>query len=463
MPVRIRITLLFCTIVVILLMLVSGTIYYISYTNRVSQVNTRLSNRAITTARLLSQSETFNRRLIEKIDELTAMAFRNKTVQAYDTSGQRIYAFSDREADFIPVDKDMLIRAMENGKYYFSHGKQDAIAYYHQAGNKGIIMIAAAYDELGKRNLRQLSFILLISTFGGVIVTMISGYIFSTRLLSPIRKIADELNDISAQDLTRRIETRKVNDEWNYLANTLNELLDRLQDSFETQRRFISNASHELSTPLTSMSSQLQVYLQKNRNPEEYRKVMESVYQDVKHMSSLTKTLLEFAKASGNSGGLELSLLRIDEVLLRLPSEITKINSSYSVSLQFDDLPEEENNLLVFGNEELLFTAVKNLVVNACKYSSPSQAIVRLKIENNEVRVIVEDKGPGIPEKDHQNIFEPFFRREDSREMEGFGLGLSLARRIIRLHKGDINVNSVKGQGSTFTIILPCASGLRRF
>lgn len=463
MPVRIRITLLFCTIVVILLLLVSGTIYYISYNNRKAEVNTRLTNRAITSARLLSQSETFNRQLIEKIDELTAMALRNKALQAYDETGARIYAFSDRAQDFIPVDEDLLSRAREEGKYYFSHGRQDGVAYFYENGNRDLIMVVAAYDELGKHNLRQLSFILLISTIGGMIFAMISGYIFSAQLLSPIRKIADELNDISGQDLTRRIETRRVKDEWNYLADTLNELLDRLQDSFETQRRFISNASHELSTPLTSMSSQLQVYLQKDRNVEEYRKVMASVYQDVQHMSRLTKTLLEFAKASGNAGGLELSLLRIDEILLRLPSEIMKLNPAYSVSLLFEDLPEEENSLLVFGNEDLLFTAVKNIVVNACKYSPQSQASVRLKVDEGRIFIIIEDRGVGIPEKDLQNIFEPFYRMEDTREYEGFGLGLSLARRIVRLHKGDILVASRIGEGSTFTISLPCAIGLKTF
>ena len=463
MPVRLRITLLFCTLVVVLLILVSCTIYYITYTNRIAAVKTRLSNRAITTARLLSQSETFNRQLIEKIDALTAVALKNKTVQAYDSSGNRIYAFSDNARDQVPVDLSLLERAKSSGSYYFSYGMQDVIAYYHGNENNGIIMVAAAYDELGKKNLGQLSFILVMSTLGGVIFSFATGFFFSKRLLSPIKGIADEVNDISAQDLNRRIETRTVKDEWNYLSDTLNQLLNRLQDSFETQRRFISNASHELSTPLTSMSSQLQVALQKDRSPEEYRKVMQSVYQDVQHMSSLTKTLLEFAKASGNSGGLELSLVRIDEILLRMPSELQKVNSSYSVSLSFNDLPEEENGLLVFGNEDLLFTAIKNIISNACKYSPDHQAIVVLKIIETDIIVIIEDKGVGIPQKSIDNIFEPFYRIEEVRDFEGFGLGLPLARRIIRLHKGDIRVSSQVGKGSVFTVTLPAASGLKAF
>jgi signal transduction histidine kinase len=190
---------------------------------------------------------------------------------------------------------------------------------------------------------------------------------------------------------------------------------------------------------------------------------MESVYQDVQHMSSLTKTLLEFAKASGNTGGLELNLIRVDEILLRLPSIIQKMNNGFSVSLSFDNLPEEENKLLVFGNEDLLITAVKNIVVNACKYSHNHQAIVSLKCENSDILILIEDKGVGIPNKALENVFEPFYRLDDSRDLEGFGLGLPLARRIIRLHKGDITVASVIGRGSLFTIQLPSAATLRTF
>ena len=124
-----------------------------------------------------------------------------------------------------------------------------------------------------------------MSFIGGTVIAFISGYIFSKILLRPVKKIADEVNIISAQSLAHRIKSGKADDEWSYLAKTLNDLLDRLQESFEIQRRFISSASHELSTPLTSISSQLEVSLQRNRAVEDYRLVMQSVYQDVRELS----------------------------------------------------------------------------------------------------------------------------------------------------------------------------------
>ena len=183
----------------------------------------------------------------------------------------------------------------------------------------------------------------------------------------PLRKIADEIKEISVQNLAGRIKSGEGKDEWNYLAETVNQLLYRLQDGFEIHRRFISNASHELSTPLTSISSQLEISLNRDREASEYRITMESIHQDVRQLSRLTQTLLEFARASGDPGGLEIDLVRIDEVLLALPGEITKLNQLHKVNLVFEKLPDEEEQLLVFGNEELLITALRNITVNACK------------------------------------------------------------------------------------------------
>lgn len=177
-------------------------------------------------------------------------------------------------------------------------------------------------------------------------------------------------------------------------------------------------------------------------------------------MSSLTRTLLEFAKASGNKGGLKIDLIRIDEIILRLPAEMIKANAHCSVSLRFDKLPENEENLLVFGNGDLLFTAIKNIVQNACKYSENHQAIVLLEIEKNRIMISITDHGKGIPESALKTIFQPFFRVDDNVATDGFGLGLSLADRIIKLHDGSIKVTSTVNVGTCFTILLPAAKAL---
>ena len=461
MPVRLRITLLFSLFAFIILGLVCGGIYYFSHQSRLNAIKTRLTNRGITTARLLSQQEIFDKDVIRRIDSLTTIALKNKTVQAYDYQGDQIYTYSDVPGDTLRIDNTVLENAKVNKSHYFRIGDKDAVAYHYTSNTARIVIVTAAEDVEGLQNLASLLKILLLSLLVGIIFVLLCGYFFSRSLLKPIKKISEDAAEISAQNLTRRIKTGAAKDEWHKLADTLNQLLDRLQESFELQRRFISNASHELSTPLTAISSQLQVSLQKQREAEEYKKVMESIYQDVQQMSKLTQTLLQFAKASGDKGGLEINLVRLDEIIMALPAEVAKLNSHYSVKLQFENLPEDEEQLLVFGNETLLVTAIKNITANACKYSDNNTANVKLWVGGKEIFISVENIGQGIPADKVTSIFQPFYRVEENSNAEGFGLGLPLADRVIKLHKGSIRVESEAVGSTVFEIRLPSASSLQ--
>jgi signal transduction histidine kinase len=460
MPVKLRITLLFTLLVFVVLLLVCSSVYYFSYNARIDTVKTRLTNRAITVGRLLSRTDVFSNELIQRLDSATTIALTNNVIQAYDYQNNKIYGYSSLAGDSLAVGRPVLQEARVKKHFYYTVRTKDVVAYYYTDNNARIVLIAAGEDFDGKQNLKKLFKILLLSLCGGLATAFLGGYFFSEGLLKPVKKIADEVNDISAQNFSRRINTPDVKDEWYYLSDTLNALLNRLQESFDLQKRFIANASHELSTPLTSISSQIEVSLQRERGVEDYRTVLKSIHQDVLHMSKLTKMLLDLAKASGDPGGLRIALVRMDEVLFRLPAEIAKINKGYSVSLQFDQLPDEQEKLMVFGNEELLFTAIKNIAINGCKYSTRHEAVVKLSIKDEEIIITVQDKGIGIPEAELSHIFQPFYRVGQDGIEEGFGLGLSLTSRIIKLHNGKVKASSNLGKGSLFTILLPVATAL---
>ena len=461
MPVRLRITLLFTALGFLILSLVCVSVYYFSYTSRINSIQSRLTNRAITTARLLSQAEIFDKSLIQRIDSSTTITLKNKIVQAYDYQNHRIYNYRDRPADTLSISKQILDDSRVNTSVFFEIGKKEAVAYHYTDQTTRLVMVVAGEDVEGKQYLQHLTRILFFSFLGGILATFVGGYLFSKSLLRPLKKIADEVSDISAQNLTSRIHTGAVKDEWYYLSDTMNELLNRLQESFDLQKRFIANASHELSTPLTSISSQLEIALLRERSTTEYRNIIQSVYQDVRQMNRLTQTLLEFAKASGSAGGLEIAQVRMDEIVLQMPAEISKYKKEYVVMIEFQDLPENEEQLVVYGNEALLFLAIKNILVNACKYSQDHKATIRLSYDKDTIKVTVTDKGKGIPQSEWQNIFQPFYRVQENSNEEGFGLGLSLSGRIIKLHKGTISLQSELGKGSMFTITLPTAASLK--
>lgn len=456
MPVRLRITCLFTLLVMIILGIVCWAIYYFSAASRLDTVKLRLINRAMTRARLLTGNEGQDWRLVQRIDSVSLPPLRRKSIQAYDSKDRLVYFYSDQVADTVPVTSEMLQRARKNAMFYIDEGEREAVAYADSgAGSNGLVIISAAEDEEGHKTLQQLEAILVFSFISGTLLSFAGGWFFSRGLLTPVRKITEDVNEIYAHNLDRRIYTKGSRDEWYRLSDTLNQLLDRLKDSFELQRRFISNASHEMSTPLTLISTQLEISLQRNRSEEEYRQAMAQVLKDVQHMNNLVQTLLKFATTADNTGGLPIDPVRIDEVLMRLPGEIQGRDKAHSVTLKFPELPEQEEKLVVFGNEELLFTALSNIVTNACKYSPDHHADVSLTLDQQGFSIVIVDKGIGLDEHELAHIFQPFYRGQQSRHVKGFGLGLSLATQIIKLHKGAVTADSMRGEGTKFVVKLP--------
>jgi signal transduction histidine kinase len=453
MKFRYRIILLYTTVVTAILFLVCYSVFYFSSLNRLADFKKLLKVRAITTLRLLiNNDDGINKEQLKRLDETTFLALQQKTILVFNANDVAEYDFTDNNTEKVTVTKEQVDKARLNGEYSFSEKNKDVFLI----AENNIVSVAAAHDVNGFERLKTLSFILLISFFTGTAITFLSGLLFSLRLVKPIKKISGEVHEISSQNLSRRIAVGKAKDELYELSSTFNDLLTRLQESFEIQRRFIANASHELSTPLTSISSQLEITLQKERPVEEYKTVLYSVYEDVRNLTELTRSLLEIAKASGTKEGIELSLVRIDELLLRIPADLKKIDPQYAVELHFDIFPEEEDCLLIFGNSDLLYSALKNVVTNACKYSEDHLAVVSLNFTTPSVNIKVSDNGPGINENEMDLVFQPFYRSDAAKSKQGFGLGLPLALRIIKLHKGEITIQSNKN-GCIFNIILPTA------
>lgn len=457
MKIKYRIAILFTILVTLILFFVCASIYYFSNLNRELDFRSRIRNRALSTISLLVKVEGIDRELLKRIDKNMLIALKEKSVIVYDGQNREIYRYRDDGANYERPSQTALQKSRDNGEYIYSEGHRDIIAVAYRSGGQQYVAVVAAYDDVGLEKMEQLKFILLVSFVSGSLITLLSGLIFSSRLVRPIKKITNEVNEISSQNLSRRIVLATTKDELYELSYTFNQLLTRLQESFEIQRRFIANASHELSTPLTSISSQLEITLQNQRNAMEYQQIIQSVYEDVKNLNRLTRSLLELAKASGTSDGMELTLVRMDELLMKLPVDMHKTNEFYKVELHFDSFPEDEDSLLAFGNGDLLESAIKNVVVNACKYSTNHTANVALNFSSDHLTIVVSDNGPGILEEHKQLIFQPFFRSEKESSSEGFGLGLSLAYRIIKLHKGNIEYKAAEPHGSIFNITLPIA------
>lgn len=453
MKIRNKITLLFTLLVTSILLVLNLSVYYLTSADRKEIFRTRIKGRANNNAQVFDYFGDSSIYMLRKLDTASLVIMPQKTVVIYDTTGTPLYQYHAPNADTFTMDKERLKDVIQSGEKFFTLGSRDGVMIRYTNAEKVFVIVVAAYDEDGWLRLSKLKKVLTLSLLIGMLVTLITGYVFSSQLVKPIKGIIHEVNDISSHNLSKRLPTGISQDELNDLAMTFNDLLNRLQESFATQRRFISNASHELSTPLTSISSQLQVTLQKERTAKEYQEVMQSIQEDVEQMRQLTKSLLEIAK-TGSRGAIELNDLRVDELLLKVISDMKRINHEYDVKMDFFDLPDEEKQCMVFGNFDLLYSAFKNIIENGCKYSPDKTSVVNVSFTEKNILIKVINNGDIIAQQELDQIFQPFFRGANVADDKGFGLGLPLAKRIIALHKGEISVTS-GDEGTCFTIILP--------
>jgi two-component system sensor histidine kinase ArlS len=459
MKARYKITLAFVLLTVILLAALCSLTYYITAEQKKKEFNRRLQNRTATIASLLSKLPSNGYQVLSKLDSSTTNLFYAVTLHVYNSSNQTIYQFAKQDTDSFDIDPNIIEEARKKEVYQTSVGRRDIVAVYYHKNQVPIVVVISAIDEYGRNDLNDLGIALLIAFFAGIILSLLAGWIFSRQLLGPVEKITTTVNTISATNIEARLPESAVDDEWNKLAITFNNLLQRLQDSFELQGRFISNASHELSTPLTAVSNQIDVTLQKGRSNEEYLNVLHSVRADVEHMSALTQQLLNIARTA-RGGMLSTESIRIDEIIMELPALLKKISTDYNALLFFNELPENENLCTVNGNYELLLSAFRNIAENGCKYAPDQTITISLSFVDTRIIVLFSNRYESFNPDEVEKIFQPFQRGSNAAKEPGYGLGLSLTRRIILLHKGEIKAEMTGDDKLLISVILPSSSGV---
>jgi signal transduction histidine kinase len=314
------------------------------------------------------------------------------------------------------------------------------------------VVLMGAQDKVGEVNLINLLQLLIASFLIATIIVTLTGWIFAKRALRPISKVMNAVEGILPQNLHTRLDVPNQKDEIGRLITTFNNLLDRIETAFQMQKIFVANVSHELKNPLTKIRSQLEVSTLKDRSPEEYKITIHSVLEDIQELAQLSNTLLELAKVSEDHGDLLTETVRLDELLLDSRQMLIESNPKYSIDVDFDDLPEDDTWLEIAGNSTLLKTAFLNLMDNACKFSDDQSVKVVLRCSDSDIQLTFSDQGKGIPELDQNLVFQPFYRSENTANIRGYGIGLSLVNRIVKLHNGQISIKSNQPKGTIFIL-----------
>lgn len=367
----------------------------------------------------------------------------------YNESGEFIYGENPISSDTDSLEfKDLQVQTMkvDGTKYYIFDRSLEG------EGLEGLWLRGVVSESQGNTQLEDITKISAFVLPLLAAIACIGGYMIAGRMLRPVKKISDTAKEIGRNnDLKKRIDIEEGTDELHELADTFNEMFDRLDRTFESQKRFTSDASHELRTPVSVISSQCELSLEKRRSPEEYEQALSVIQRQSRKMSKLINDMLNFTRLEVNPERYVKENIDLSVLVLSICEDMALIrdkNITLSCSI--------EPGIIFKGNRELLLTMVSNLISNGYRYGRPDGYIkVYLIKEEDEIRLSVEDNGVGIASEDKEKIFERFYRADPSRSTEGMGLGLSMAMETARFHGGSITVESETGIGSTFIITLP--------
>ena len=278
------------------------------------------------------------------------------------------------------------------------------------------------------------------------------GWWFSKRAIEPIERMSRTAQRVSGNSLSERIELSGFDSELEGLGASLNTMLDRLDHSFEQQRQFTADASHEFRTPLSVILASSELALSKPRSTEEYREHLTKCQRAAARMQELGDSMLTLARLDANPT-LEFESVDVAKLLEDAIDSIRPLMEANSLRLEMDLKPCQ-----VQGNRSMLRQTIDNLLSNAIKYNHSSGRIaVACKQVGQIVEIEIVDSGIGIPEPSIPKLFDRFYRVEESRSRAagGTGLGLSIAKQIVSCHGGSIEVTSIVEKGSTFRIALP--------
>lgn len=452
MNIRNKLTLLFTFLFAVILIFLTVFIYISSAETRKDEYYKRLQQLAITKANLLLDAKVAPD-ILQLIYKNADSLFQEE-VAIYDTTFNLLY-HDAVEIDKVKETKAMIDEIIEKREIHFNIDELQAVGFLYHFKGADYVITTAAKDEYGLTKLKNLKYSLLFACLSSLLLTIIAGRLFAKRALSPVKRIVKNVEEITASNLDLRIVTENPKDEIGELADTFNLMLDRLENSFDSQKQFVSDISHELRTPLATIIAELELSQYKERSIVEYKEVVQWALTDARKLARLSNSLLDFAKASYDQSEISFKKIRLDEILLDARSQIIQNHNQYKVKITFKNEDHNERDITIHGNEYMARMAFINLIENACKFSINKQCEVVISFDEDYTVLSFSDRGIGIPEQDIPFLFDPFYRGENQKFAEGNGIGLSLTAKIIKLHKGTISVNSILNEGTTFRVEVP--------
>ena len=385
-----------------------------------------------------------------------------QSIVQFRTLNGNVLLTSRRFERALPISKEALEATLKAGSVFETHylGREPyrIINYLVQKESLPplILQVAAPLTSVQQERQRLLPLIWTLIPMA-LLLAAIFGYLLSTRALSPVFRIIDSAKAIKPDELSARVPVPEET-ELKELGITLNDLLSRLQAAFDSQERFIADASHQLKTPLAIIRGELDVFRKTDRTAEETRELLGSISQETNQLSKMVDDLLLLARFDSGAWKPNFSKIRIDEALLETFAQLERFARDQNVDLSLSlDTNAAGEDFEVVGDADLLKALFFNLIENAIKYSPKPGGFAKVDLRVDDgVTITVQDNGPGVPLEDRPRIFDRFYRGSRKQHLvSGVGLGLSIANRIAILHKASLAVETPDSGGTRFKFHIP--------
>lgn len=319
-----------------------------------------------------------------------------------------------------------------------------------------IIQVGTSMED-AMSTVKSVKEMLWISLSLGLVTSVLFGYLLIKWSFKPVARITHEVARMGFTDnFDKRLKLPKADDELRLLVRTFNEMLGRIDDGFGRLRRFAGDVSHELRTPIAVLKGEAELALRRERSADEYREALSTIVNESSQMSEIVENLLLLARAQGQAIPIHPETVAVKDLVQELESGVRKNYEDKPVKLRIVLNDHGEGTLQIAKGYILI--AVKNVLLNACKHSAAGSTVeLEVKETTKEYKFLVIDHGEGIPREAMPYIFDLFYRADTARNRSsgGVGIGLSLAKALVNLHGGSIEVSTTEGGGATFSIILP--------
>ncbi|WP_218331152.1 HAMP domain-containing sensor histidine kinase [Hydrotalea lipotrueae] len=454
MSLRLRFALLFTIFVAIVLLISSVTIYILYFNYRQADFYELVKSEGLEFYDFVTKIATPKNKISSKnVQMLHETILWDETLLLIDSTGKVIDKIPDTLS--YSIKPAFLNHIKKIGEHRYLDNQRQYVAMYIPQTHHYII--ASGVDVVGMNKLADLRIILTMVFLGGLLITALFSFFFVNGTLKPLRLLSTQMKYTTEQNLNKRLPERKTHDELWQIAQNFNEMLSRLNKAFENQKSFVHHASHELRTPMASMLSQTESALNKKLTEQEYVLVLQSLKEDELNLIELTNALLLLSQYEKMNESTQWPKIRIDELIYETMANVQKMIPDDTVLFQFSSLPDDEEDIMVQGNDALLKVAMINLIKNGINYSNDRKVLITIVPEKSVMKIQFENSGTVLTEAESNNMMVPFFRGANVQKVKGYGLGLSIVQRILQLHQGSLLYTAVNNSINRFTIVLPKA------